>query len=356
MFPRKRKESSSPSPNRARRSSSPNSRSELRARRPASKEQGLQNSSDEALSASRRKEGAAQGAELPSVNLGLLGNSFPLKFMAKLASVLLLVAIVRLGLDSLSHAMGFGNALAPAALTALITSSFMALWRAAEKEVSTQSMLDTSKRGWEPGAVGVCLGNAWLQRFMPNLTLEEAFGLATTLAQLAPVFLFENWGLHGPPKYRWVAVVAHAVAAIVVTIMTQHQLQPLFGVEGVEDSSTPAQVSEVWLGLTAGNWAASSWAASSWWRVAATQARLPALALASTQMANFWLAQRTRQPHLLAACVAFGGLSMACCCGSSKNVVLDDTTSNASVLLTPAIFIGFCAISAWLLFAELLSI
>jgi len=361
IFPRKRNESSSPSPARARRNSSP--QRELRTRRPTSKEAGerggQKNSEEEVTPPRHRRDGATPGAELPSIHFGLLGSGLPIKFLVKLALILILVVFLRLTLDFMTQTMGLGSALAPAALTALISGCFMALWRAAEKEVSTHSMLETSRKGWAPGAVGVCLGGPWLQRLglVPDLTVEEAYGLATALAQLAPVFLFENWGLHGPVKYRWVAVLAHAVAAIAVTVVTQHQLQPLFGVDAAESSKTTPQVNEVWLGLAASNWAACSWAASSWWRVAAVpQARLPALALASTQMGNFWLAQRTRQPHLLAACVALGGLSMACCCGSSADVVSDDATSTASVLLTPAIYIAFWAVSAWMLFAELLSI
>jgi len=278
----------------------------------------------------------------------------------KLLALLLIVTALRATLHSLMCMVGAGDAPATAVLTAVLTASCMTFWQAAEREVKTQSMLDTSKDGWNPGVVRINFGGFnWIRQILPlEFTVDEAFGLASTLAHLAPVLFFENWGIYGPAKYRWAAVVGHAATAVAVTVMAQSSLSRMLH---AESSGVPAtgQAKEVWLGMAAGNWVASSWGAATWWRVACTaqsgsmQASVPALALASAQLANFWLAQRSRQPHLLAACVGLGGLSMAGCCGFGGIRVEESQSTGATELLTPAIYVAFCAVSAWLLFQEL---
>jgi len=280
----------------------------------------------------------------------------------KLLALLVFVAALRVGLAVLADAT-----MVPALLAAVLAGSCMTLWRAGQKTVETQNMLDTSRDGWSYGVACFRLQSpAWLGLPALELTLEEALGLAAALSHLAPVFLFENWGLHGPARYRWAAVLAHTAVAAVVTVLSQERFQQCAPsaqpqTKGAGTAEAAAQFNECWLGLAAGNWVSSSWAAATWWRSACTsgadvgplQARLPALALASSQLTNFWLAQRSRQPHLLAACVALAGLSMALCCGFGSDVVKDSSASNDSLFLTPAIFFAFCVVSAWMLFQEL---
>ncbi|CAJ1394833.1 unnamed protein product [Effrenium voratum] len=233
-------------------------------------------------------------------------------------------------------AASLGEVVAPA-LCALTTGAALVLWHWADQMIQQQRQLETTK-GWKNGMV--CLHRS-IGGVELELSIEEALGLSSALAQLAPAFFFENWGLHGSFQYRWVAVIAHLASALLVTLRVRKHVLP---------GNAHMQV-EVWLGLAAGNWVASSWAAGTWWGVACTQARLPALALASAQLINFWLVHSSGQPQLLAACVALGGLSMAGCCSGPAGVALD--AEEAPALLTPTIYITFCVVSALLLFQEL---
>ncbi|CAE8733841.1 unnamed protein product, partial [Polarella glacialis] len=174
-------------------------------------------------------------------------------FLKQLGVLFPAVFILRFGLQTVAHALGAGDATAPALLTAILAGSSMTIWRAAEKEVDQHCMLDTSKQGVPHGDVCFHLGGPSWELASLHVTLEEAFGMALAIAHLAPVSLFENWGLHGPSGYRWAAVVAHTATAVTVTIMSYHftlrTLRVQTPAEGVA-----SQVSEVWLGLAAGNW------------------------------------------------------------------------------------------------------
>lgn len=361
---RRRKDSSSPEPPPPplRRSSPPQKPSQaarLRRSSPAKQDQGSQNTRKHDNSPSRRSP-ASDGPEPALLGCFSLGSSIPAGFLLKLSVMLLIVIALRATLRSLMNMLGAGDATATAVLTAVLTASCMTFWQAAEREVKTQSMLDTAKDCWNPGVVRISFGdNTWIRHILRlELTVDEAFGLASTLAHLAPVLFFENWGIYGPAKYRWGAVVGHAATAVVVTVAARSSLSRMLHAESSRMTAA-GQVNEVWLGMAAGNWVASSWGAATWWRVACAtqtgpmQARLPALALASAQLANFWLAQRSLQPHLLAACVSLAGLSMAACCGYGGIRVEESQLTDATELLTPAIYMAFCAVSAWLLFQEL---
>lgn len=359
---RRRKDSSSPEPPPLRRSSPPQKPSQaarLRRGSPAEQDQGGQSTRKHDNSPSRRSP-ASDGPEPSPLGCFALGSSIPVGFLLKLLALLLIVIALRATLHSLMSMLGAGDATATAVLTAVLTASCMTFWQAAEREVKTQSMLDTAKDCWNPGVVRISFGgNTWTQHLVRlELTVDEAFGLASALAHLAPVLFFENWGIYGPAKYRWAAVVGHAATAVVVTVTARSSLSRMLHAES-SGMTAAGQVNEVWLGMAAGNWVASSWGAATWWRVACTaqtgpmQARLPALALASAQLANFWLAQRSQQPHLLAACVGLAGLSMAGCCGYGGIRVEESQLTDATELLTPAIYVAFCAVSAWLLFQEL---
>lgn len=219
-------------------------------------------------------------------------------------------------------------------LAALITGGGLTLWRWAEQTVERQDQLETSKSlsSFKHGLVCVhweLAGRDW------QLSTEEAFGLACLLGEIAPVFIFENWGLHGSARYRWMAVVAHVASSLGLVVLVRRKLV--------------IQVSEAWMGLAAGNWVASTWAAYTWWPAAGDQARLPVLALATVQLVNFWLAQNSGQPLLLASCIALGGLSMAGVCLMPVAVA---PNQGPSPLLAPGIYLGFCVVSALLLFQE----
>lgn len=278
-------------------------------------------------------------------------GAFPKWFLLMLLACFSAVSLLRHVLHGLAQQLQ-GEAVASAALTAIVTGTSLQLWRHAEEMVQTRSLLETTRGEWKHGIV--CLETSILGSAL-QLSLEEALGLAAALAQLAPVFLFENWGIHGPPAYRWAAVVAHVATAIIIMLCARKKLLHSLGSAVPAPKDLSVEVLEVWIGLAAGNWAASSWAACTWWRSASAgiQAKLPVLALATAQLTNFWLAHRSRQPLLLAACVALGGLSMANCCCRPHGVVLDAVDLSSSLFMTPGIYVAFCAVSAWLLFQEL---
>eukprot|EP00439_Symbiodinium_sp_Y106_P023861 s5926_g2.t3 len=271
-------------------------------------------------------------------------------FLLMLLACFSAVSLLRHVLHGLAQQLQ-GEAVASAALTAIVTGTSLQLWRHAEEMVQMRNLLETTRGEWKHGIV--CLETSILGSAL-QLSLEEVLGLAAALAQLAPVFLFENWGIHGPPAYGWAAVVAHVATAIIIILCARKKLLNGLGSAAPAPKDLSVEVLEVWIGLAAGNWAASSWAACTWWRSAAgVQAKLPVLALATAQLTNFWLAHRSRQPLLLAACVALGGLSMANCCCRPHGVVLEAVDLSSTLFMTPGIYVAFCAVSAWLLFQEL---
>ncbi|CAE6936705.1 unnamed protein product [Symbiodinium natans] len=284
-------------------------------------------------------------------------GAFPKWFLLMLLACFLAVAFIRHLLHRLAQRLQ-GEAVASAVLTAIVTGTAMHLWRHAEEMVQKQNMLETSRGEWKHGIV--CLERTFMGSTL-QLNLEEALGLSAALAQLAPVFLFENWGIYGPPACRWAAVVAHVATAIIVMVGVRNKLLNSFCTATPASKDPAPEVLEVCVGLAVGNWAASSWAASTWWHLASSssaiglQVRLPVLALACAQLTNFWLARRSRQPHLLAVCVALGGLSMAKCCCGAPGMVLEtmSLSSSSSLLMTSGIYVLFCAVSALLLFQEL---
>ncbi|CAE8605559.1 unnamed protein product, partial [Polarella glacialis] len=164
----------------------------------------------------------SRDANLPLFGTSSLISNVPVQFLKQLGVLFPAVFVLRFGLQTVAHALGAGDATAPALLTAILAGSSMTIWRAAEKEVDQHCMLDTSKQGVPHGDVCFHLGGPSWELASLHVTLEEAFGMALAIAHLAPVSLFENWGLHGPPGYRWAAVVAHTATAVTVTIMSYH--------------------------------------------------------------------------------------------------------------------------------------
>lgn len=263
-------------------------------------------------------------------------------YLLKISACLGIICLLR---SLLRRMMRSHAEVATSILAAALTGAGLTLWCWAEQTVLQQNQFETSKI-WKHGLV--CIHCRLLGRDI-DLTAEEALGIACLLAEIAPVFFFENWGLYGRVRQRWVAVVAHVASSLAISILVRRKMSL---VQGCKSSM---QVPEAWVGLAAGNWVASTWAALTWWPVAADQVSLPVLALASVQLINFWLAQGSAQPHLLAACVALGGLSMAGVCCTGQHGLADvSSTAGTSSLLAPAFaFVLFCAASALLLFQEL---
>lgn len=258
---------------------------------------------------------------------GLDNGPYLLKLLACLAVVGLLRSLLRRFFLTSSEVVTSMTA-------AVVTGGGLTLWRWAEQTVERQNQLETSRSCFKHGLV--CFHGSLLGHEVELIT-EEAFGLACFLGELAPVFVFENWGLHGSARYRWLAVLFHVAFCLGIVVLVKRKLA--------------IQVPEVWVGLAAGNWVASTWAASTWWP-STGETRLPVLALATVQLINFWLAQSSGNSHLLALCVALGGLSMAGVCGLVMPNVEPLTAHEPSTLLAPGIYILFCAISALLLFQE----
>lgn len=121
-------------------------------------------------------------------------GAFPKWFLLMLLACFSAVSLLRHVLHGLAQQLQ-GEAVASAALTAIVTGTSLQLWRHAEEMVQTRSLLETTRGEWKHGIV--CLETSILGSAL-QLSLEEALGLAAALAQLAPVFLFENWGIHGP--------------------------------------------------------------------------------------------------------------------------------------------------------------
>jgi len=287
-----------------------------------------------------------------------------LRSSKQLAAVLIATFLVRAMLLKVTSATAAGETLVPAMLTAVLAAGALAGARSSLDGLDVERMMETTTTPASLRHRGVTLrigGPHWtLWKF--ELTLEEAFGLSCTLAQLALLFLFESWGMHGPRALRWAAVAGHAVLVVTFTVVAHEWFT-----RNVSQSQPGEAVGVVWLCIVMGNWATTSWAAATWWRdaTAATSeeeemalallpVRVPVLALACVQLANFWMARHAQQPELLSACVVLAGISMAGCCHCHG---VGPLAAQAPTLTTapwsPAIYVTFCAMSAWVLWQEL---
>jgi len=276
----------------------------------------------------------------------------------------------------------------PALLTAMLSSGAMAAWRSAQwsLEIESQKLMDTQLASDPKTLLAAALAKAGHLnvRFLRlSLSIEDCLCLAISFMQLALLFFFENWGLHGPRGFRWAAVAMHAMAALVVLISARLTLLPE---ASASDGGGARGGSALWLSLTLGHWATISWATATWWHAAAlsaveaavatsTAANAPAVggmleadtmdpALLHTtlffhvpmaasvimHLANIWNASRAREPLLLFTCVVLAGVSVAasCClyCGTPGDGWLG-AHWRASVL--PLFFL----MAAWVLWQEL---
>lgn len=291
----------------------------------------------------------------------------------------------------------------PAALmTALLSSGAMGAWRSSQwsLEVEKQRMMDTDASSdprcllaaalRKTGGVHLRFGGWVLPRTVFSLSLEDTLCLAVCLAQLALLFFFENWGLAGPTMYRWVAIVAHSAAALAVLVAVRMYLLPVSpGDAASQESADSLQRGggPSWLAVTLGHWASTTWAAASWWHSAAmadAEATLAAAAVGSSSVvggvmetdlidkallhttfaihvpivattvvnvANVWNASRAREPVLLFLCTILAGISMAasCCVYCSTPGVGSWLGDHWRASVLPL----FCAMSAWMLWQEL---
>mmetsp|Transcript_23903 Transcript_23903/g.60371 ORF Transcript_23903/g.60371 Transcript_23903/m.60371 type:complete len:870 (-) Transcript_23903:69-2678(-) len=334
-------------------------------------------SRDESLSRGHSRGGAGDDGMEGACNDGTtqgLGGLFgdPQRRAAQqLVTLIVGVLLARAMLFYVFEALAAGPIVVPALLSAILTGSTLLSWRTAQQALKVGQTMET-ETNWGHRSVSLRIGGPTWTLWSFDFTLEEAFGLTCVLGYMAIFCFFENWGLYGPRSCRTLAVVGHASSAAVLTVSAQ-----AFLAQNVRSPETPGDaVGIVWLCLAAGNWATTSWAAMTWWRTAAAGAaaaaaaaaaadardpsdvategftQTPVLALAGVQLVNFWMARRAQQPVLLSACVVLAGVSMAWSCYLNQDSMA--STSMALAPWTPAIYLSFCAMSAWVLWQELI--
>jgi len=278
----------------------------------------------------------------------------------QLVALLTTVLALRGLLGSLADSVGAGQTAVPAMLAAALAASALTVNRAARRSLDLEKMMETDPAGWCHRAVSLRLGGVHWTLWTLELTLDEAFGLSCVLVLLALLLFLENWGLHGPRACRWLAVVGHAALMVLLMVAAYHWLTRHLRVPERGGSEV---VSVVWLCLTMGNASTAMWAALAWWCTAAGSSTaaetsskvlptpLPVVAMGAVHAANFWIARRAHQPLLLAICVAVAAVSMVTCCLASCG---SDSPWLVPAPGTPAIFVAFCVLSAWLLWQDLL--
>lgn len=292
-----------------------------------------------------------------------------------LAALFAICQVVRCFVRSLLASLLPGQNLAPSLLAAMAAASAAGLFRAAQRTLEVGQMFETAQLNWSCHRVELRAGGPTWTLASYEISLEEAFGLSIVLVQVAAQFFFESWGLHGPPSLQRASVGLHACFAAALTAVAHTKLTQGLGLPDcggpsrVDGADGPPPASAVaWLDLAVGNAATASWAAATWWQpatlaggagpadtlVAAVAIRLPVMATAAMHVANFWLAQRVRQPELLAGCVAFGGVSMAIGCWGVGEA--HGTGGDPDVVLghLPCVYAAFCALGAYCLLQEFL--
>lgn len=281
-----------------------------------------------------------------------------LRVSKHLLALFLAFVAVRTVVCRLVAALGLGAVMISSILTGLLTGASLMSYRTSMQALRVNRMLDT-QTNWTCRSVTWKISLQDWTLWSYDFTLEEAFGCTCVLAQVTLFCFFENWGLRGPLAARWCAVVGHAGCVAIFMSTAESFLSRQLS------SSSSCSTSVLWLFVTTGNWGTTSWAALTWWHSAAatSAAATPdeeewpipvhVVALAFAQLVNFWLARRIRQHELLSACVVLAGISMACSCFSGQGGIGVSPAASAK-LWTPALYLGFCAMSIWVLWQEFL--
>jgi len=286
-----------------------------------------------------------------------------LRASQQLAVVAVVVLAARSFLLHVLGVLGAARASVPALLAAASATSAIGLSHIAQKAMEREQALDNESTGWcHTRSVHVCC-----RAF--DLTLDEAFGLAFALAALALALFFENWGFEGPKALRWLAVIGHALLDVVLTVGAYRWLGRNLHVAERGDT-----ISVVWFCLVVSHVVTMTWAAVTWWgsaiwslgdaQIVGTSqhthgdrhpiVHLPEAALACVHLVNFWLARHCQQPVLLSTCVACAGVSMATCCCLVSCTPWATLPAAHMPCWTPAIYAGFCAMSGFVLWQELI--
>lgn len=260
-------------------------------------------------------------------------------------------------------------------LAAMASAGAACLFRAAERTLEACLMFETAQLNWNCHKVRLKISGPTWTLFEYDVSMEEAFGLSVVLIQVAALFFFESWGIHGPPSLQRAAVGLHACFAAVLTAVAHNKFTQGLGLPssvsyphaGRSDSASPSSAVS-WLTLAVGNAVTASWAAATWWHttslpdgmgpadtlVATVVARMPVAAMAAVNMANFWLARRVHQPELLAGCVAFSAISMAIGCWGGGGGPAASGDADLALGHLPCFYAAFCFFGATCLLQELL--
>jgi len=317
------------------------------------------------VSASTRGGASASVAEEgPEPGLGAFFGASQRRSAQQLAALFAAAFCVRCVVGHILGAFGASSAMEPAMMCAILTGSTLLAFKVVRQSQDVSQLMETSAP-WGLRTVVVRVGGRTWTMCSLEFTLEEAYGLCGVMAQLTMLIFFESWGVHGPRGQRCGTIIVHATSLGLFTLTAHSYLsQQLSHAESGEIAGV------AWWCLAMGNWVTTTWASLTWWPVAAVTSafnevrasgdsdeplpmHVPVLSLAAIQLLNFWVARRAHQPGLLSGCVVLAGFSMAVsCCRWSQ------AAASASSWMAPwmsAIYLTFCAMSAWVIWQDLIS-
>eukprot|EP00927_Polykrikos_kofoidii_P086019 TRINITY_DN9517_c0_g1_i4.p1 TRINITY_DN9517_c0_g1~~TRINITY_DN9517_c0_g1_i4.p1 ORF type:complete len:882 (-),score=145.25 TRINITY_DN9517_c0_g1_i4:159-2804(-) len=287
-------------------------------------------------------------------------------------------------------------------LAAVQAAVAFTMFMLARRGLSVSNMLDTVPIGGRhQPAIAFRIGVRHCQLCVVEINVDEAFGVACFILQLALMCFCESWAVYSSLRRRTAMVVIHVAATVMFPTCAHGYFTQLLHwralggqrVAGGSHSSsisscravseTPraandATASTVLVCIVLGGWATTSWASMTWWQGPASSlcsastvvndelsstslwsgtfsrhlhGHLPVLASALVLLANVRVAGKARQPAFLPLCAALASISVACCCYRCRHDVLAaDVVAPGRALLapwTPSIYVAFCFVGAW---------